>query len=124
MNLKNLPLEIEDYIWNIYWSKIFKENVIKYLNDVKKIIKIISENLCFKKIIMFTDEKDKLIYLNKYNNLISYIGRDKGTLLFSRSVDKYLFFSFKKNLYQYVQYKQLEPVCNYIIIKSKIFHDI
>ena len=121
MNLEILPLEIEDYIWNIYWSNIFYENVIEYLNDVKKIVENISKNVSFNEIVKFKNEKDKLNYLNKYNKLILTLGKDKGTLKFSLSIDKKIFFSFHKNRYSYIQYKELEPVTNYIIVKSGIF---
>ena len=121
MNLEILPIEIEDYIWNIYWSKIFSDNVIKYLNDVKKNVEIISNNVSLNEVIKFNNENDKLTYLNKYNKLILSLGRDKGTLKFSMLIDKKKFFSFHKNRYSYIQYKQLEPVTNYIIVKSKIF---
>lgn len=121
MNLEILPIEIEDYIWNIYWSKIFSDNVIKYLNDVKKNVEIISNNVSLNEVIKFNNENDKLTYLNKYNKLILSLGRDKGTLKFSILIDKKIFFSFHKNRYSYIQYKELEPITNYIIVKSKIF---
>lgn len=121
MNLEILPIEIEDYIWNMYWSSIFSDNVIKYLNDVKKNVETISNNVSLNEVIKFTNENDKLTYLNKYNKLILLLGRDKGTFKFSISIDKKIFFSFHKNRYSYIQYKELEPVTNYIIVKSKIF---
>ena len=121
MNLQNLPLELEDYIWNIYWAKFFKDNVIKYLNNIKEVVENINKNVSINELVKFTNEKDKLIYLNKYNNLILSLGFDRGTLKFSMAIDKNLFFSFKNNIYLYIQYKKLEPVNNYIIVKSKIF---
>ncbi len=121
MNLQILPLEIEDYIWNMYWAKFFKDNVINYLNDIKEIVENINKNVSLNEVVKFTNEKDKLIYLNKYNNLILSLGFDKGTLKFSVSIDKNLFFSFHKNRYLYIQYKKLEHVNNYINAKSKIF---
>ena len=66
MNLEILPIEIEDYIWNMYWSSIFSDNVIKYLNDVKKNVETISNNVSLNEVIKFTNENDKLTYLNKY----------------------------------------------------------
>ena len=121
MNLQILPLEIEDYIWNMYWAKFFKDNVINYLNDIKEIVENLNKNVSINEVVKFTNEKDKLIYLNKYNNIILSLGFDKGTLKFSVSIDKNLFFSFHKNRYLYIQYKKLEPVNNYINVKSKIF---
>ena len=119
MNLfKTLPSEIKDIIWNLYWMDIFKSIVIKHFNNIKLLVKDLNDNINLNNIIRFTNEDKKLEYLNKYNAIILELSKDKGTSKFSLLLDKNLVYAFNNNDYSYMQYKNLKPITNYLLVKS------
>jgi len=121
MNLfKTLPSEIEDIIWNLYWMDIFKSIVIEHFNNIKLLVKDLNDNINLNNIIRFTNEDKKLEYLNKYNAIILELSKDKGTSKFSLLLDKNLVYAFNNNDYSYMQYKNLKPITNYLVVKSGI----
>ena len=121
MNLfKTLPSEIEDIIWNLYWMDVFKSNVIEHFNKIKLLVKHLKDNINLNNIIRFTNEDKKLEYLNKYNAIILELNKDKGTSKFSLLLDKNLVYAFNNNDYSYMQYKNLKPITNYLVVKSGI----
>lgn len=117
---KKLPSEIEDKIWNLYWLDIFKVNVINHFNNIKEKIEDLKTNASFNKVLKFTRENKKLEYLNKYNSLILFLKRDKGSKKVSLILDKNLKYAFSDKSYSYLQYKELKPITNYILVKSGI----
>ena len=118
--LKKLPSEIEDIIWNLYWTDIFKSTVIKHLNNIKKQVFDLNNNINLTKILNFTNEFQKLEHLNKYNDLILELNKDKGSKKFSLILDKQLCYAFNVNDSMYLQYKNLKNVTSYLVVKSGI----
>lgn len=117
---KKIPSEIEDIIWNLYWMDIFKSSVIRHFNEVKDKVIDLNENITLTKILNFTNENKKLEHLNKYNNIILELVKNKGTKKLSVILDNNLIYAFNNNNYSYMQYKNLKNVTNYLIVKSGI----
>ncbi len=87
--INNLPIEIQDNIWNLYWMDIFTNNIIVFL---KKITSKID------RIIEFTDlyflpsqEKSEMFdhifidFLVASNDIFYNIERDKGLKIFIKN---------------------------------------
>ena len=123
--INNLPIEILDNIWNLYWMDLFKENVIKIFDEFEKRIE---------KIILFTDfyfltshEKSHdfdhifIDYLIVANNVIKYIDNNKSLFKFFKNKYKELYFITNEQKHIYEDKKildELKYISLFIISRS------
>ena len=123
--LDNLPIEIQDNIWNFYWMDLFKENVIKIFHEFEKRIE---------KIILFTDfyfltsqeNSDNfdhifIDYLIVANNVLKYIDNNKSLFKFFKNKYKELFFITNEQKHIYEDKKildELKYISLFIISRS------
>jgi hypothetical protein len=117
---KKLPVEVENTIWNLYWMDVYKTNVITQINRIKVLVQDLDKNINLNNILRFTNENKKLDFLQKYNQIIQELNKDKGTIKLSLIFNKNLYYAFNCNDNIYLQYKHLRPVTNYLMVKSGI----
>ena len=83
-NINKLPIELQNIIYNYYWSSIYYKNVINELNIIKFKIgnmnNYISNNLMPHLRNEYTLKKKEMLIL--YNNLLENIHINKGMHLF------------------------------------------
>lgn len=120
--MNNLPIEIENEIWRLYWMNIYREKCINVLkNNGNNLLKI---DIFLKKHFYPSISDSYLMqikyYLIKYNNFFKEIEENKGLILYLQKVinGKLNFYtsSFLKNTYVKVSddliYILLYSICN------------
>lgn len=111
--MKDLPLEIQDKIWNYYWQNYFYENIINYIQKKEyfflKHIDFIKKHI-IPQINNLNEKKYLTFYFHKINNYFIYLHEEKGLHLFLQKKYK----SVQKNIKDINFYKNISKKFYYL----------
>lgn len=111
--MKDLPLEIQDKIWNYYWQNYFYENIINYIQKKEyfflKHIDFIKKHI-IPQINNLNEKKYLTFYFHKINNYFIDLHEEKGLHLFLQKKYK----SVQKNIKDINFYKNISKKFYYL----------
>ena len=101
-NINNLPYELQDKIYNYYWSNFFYENIVKHFKMLNKYINKINSFIgnIFLKTRNYEGDNWCYYKLCTINMFLEKVRNDKASFLYSKGIIKNI--KYLKNYKEYI----------------------